>query len=124
MVVNRRQTRKKIIRKAPLHQRILGKSQVELDLIVDLTDELEKAYSLDLIEYDDYLRCHDALTVRREKAKRALDKAIGIIHARPTTPTTTEHRRSKHYQRQAWQPWQVKLLFIVLVLISFKIFCK
>lgn len=121
MVVNRRQTRKKIIRKAPLHQRILGKSQVELDLIVDLTEELEKSYSLDLIEYDDYLRCHDALAIRREKAKRALDKATGINLA---VPATVEYRRSKGSQSQAWKPWQVKLMLIIIGIILFKLFIK
>lgn len=103
----------------PLHQRILGKSQEELDLIEDLTDELERAYSLDLIEYDDYLRCHDALAVRKAKAQRTLDKLTNSHNA----PPTVEYRRAKAKPRPL-SPIQVKFLMLLTALIFFNLFAK
>ena len=101
----------------PLHQRILGRSQVELDDLEDLTAELEKAYTLDLIEYDQYLVCHDALTVRRERALVGVAKAAGYyVKPQAVKPQT------KARPVQAHSSAKVKFLCVVVFLVLFFLF--
>lgn len=113
MTARRRQQQ----RAAPLHQRILGKSQVEIDLIDDLTDELEKAYSLDLIEYDQYLDCHAVLDMRRDKASKALARALG--RAQVGAPPTVEYRQRRAPVRQG-VPLSIKIGMMLCALLLFK----
>ena len=105
--------------KAPIHQRILGRSQVEIDTLDDLESELEKAYDLDLVEYDVYLDCWEALQVRREKANIGLAKATGK-YVKPTVDIKVRAVRQSHPNLTLFQK---KLVFVVCFLIFIKIFC-
>lgn len=103
--------------KPPLHQRILGKGAVEVDTIDDLRLELERALSLDLIEYDTYLDCREALDIRKAKADTALLKAIG----RYTKPDKTVHVSARRVTPKPMARWKVKLVYVVSAIIVFKI---
>lgn len=100
----------------PLHRRILGRGATEIDTIDDLRVELEKAYSLDLIEYDTYLDCHEALDVRLSKAKADLDKATG----RYVNPEKFTSINLKRRPQRKYQGWQVKFFCVVCFLIIWK----
>ena len=104
----------------PIHHRILGRSQVEIDTLDDLERELEKAYDLDLVEYDTYLDCWEALQVRREKANIGLAKATGK-YVKPTVDSPV--RRVRQSPPKALTVFQKKLIFVVCFLIFIKIFC-
>ena len=109
---------KPVKRKAPIHQRILGRSQVEIDLLDDLDSELEKAYELDQIEYDDYLDCKQALELRREKANIGRLKAIGA-YVKPETKIDVPVkvvRQSKIHLDKVW----VKIVVVVLMFLALK----
>jgi len=105
--------------KEPLHQRILGKSQVEIDLVQDLTDELENAYTLDLIEHDDYLKCMQALESRRERAEKALNKALQspsvVLYARVAP-------KGENAIASALDRYGMRLLMVLAVIMFFKSF--
>lgn len=104
----------------PIHQRILGRSQIEIDTLDDLELELEKAYELDLVEYDTYLDCWEALQVRREKANIGLAKATGkYVKPKVDIPVT----RVRQSPPKALTVFQKKLIFVVCFLIFIKIFC-
>ena len=103
----------------PLHQRILGRAQTEIDTLDDLELELEKAYALDLMEYDTYLNCWEALSVRRAKAKEALDKATG----RYVKPDKKVDIHARSVRRCPLTLNQKKVIFVVLFLIFLKFFC-
>jgi hypothetical protein len=106
---------------APLHRRILGRGATELDTIDDLRLELEKAYSLDQIEYDTYLDCCEALDIREAKAKVGIQKATG----RYVKPQKTIHIYTKAVKRShvhKWKPWQVKAMLVFCAIVVFKIF--
>ena len=103
--------------KAPLHQRILGRGAVEIDSVDDLRLELERALTLDLIEYDTYLDCHEALDIREAKAKTAIAKATG----RYVKPEKVVDIKARHVIRKPWKPWQVKILIVLGVLFFIKI---
>lgn len=104
--------------KAPLHQRILGRGAVELDAVQDQRIELEQAYSLDLIEYDDYLLCHDALNLREEKAKETLLKATGKF----VKPEKRVDIKARKVRRSQTKDWKVKLILVLCFLIYIKFF--
>ncbi|QNN99936.1 hypothetical protein phiPsa267_167 [Pseudomonas phage phiPsa267] len=106
----------------PIHQRILGRSQVEIDNLDDLELELEKAYSLDLLEYDTYLDCWEALNLRREKANIGLAKATGK-YVKPDKKVDIQARRVRQSRPKALSLWQKKLIFVVCFLIFIKVFC-
>ncbi|UAW53632.1 hypothetical protein QGX15_gp063 [Pseudomonas phage psageK4e] len=106
----------------PIHQRILGRSQVEIDTLDDLELELEKAYSLDLIEYDTYLDCWEALNLRREKANIGLAKATGK-YVKPDKKVDIQARRVRQSRPKALSLWQKKLIFVVCFLVFIKVFC-
>lgn len=104
----------------PLHHRILGRGAAELDTIDDLRLELEHAFKIDTIEYDDYLKCHDALDLREAKARTALEKATGVwIKPRKEQASIRGKPPSEPIK---WKPWQVKLFLVFLVLLYLKIF--
>lgn len=105
--------------KAPIHQRILGRAQVEIDTLADLEIELEQAYSLDHIEYDTYLECWEALEIRKAKAREGLDKATG----RYVKPDKKVDIRVRNVRRYPPSLFKKKLVCIVIFLIIFKIFC-
>lgn len=102
----------------PLHQRILGKGAVEVDTIDDLRIELERALSLDLIEYDTYLDCHEALDIREAKAKTAILKATG----RYVKPEKVIEIKVRPVVSKPWPRWKVKLLWVACFLILIKFF--
>lgn len=102
----------------PLHQRILGKGAVEVDTIDDLRIELERALSLDLIEYDCYLDCHEALDIREAKAKTAILKATG----RYVKPDKTVDIKVRPVVTKPMARWKVKLLCVACFLIFIKFF--
>ncbi|AHJ87421.1 hypothetical protein phiPsa374_160 [Pseudomonas phage phiPsa374] len=106
----------------PIHQRILGRSQVEIDNLDDLELELEKAYNLDLLEYDTYLDCWEALNLRREKANIGLAKATGK-YVKPDKKVDIQVRRVRQSRPKALSLWQKKLIFVVCFLIFIKVFC-
>lgn len=106
----------------PIHQRILGRSQVEIDNLDDLELELEKAYSLDLLEYDTYLDCWEALNLRREKANIGLAKATGK-YVKPDKKVDIQARRVRQSRPKQLSLWQKKLIFVVCFLIFIKVFC-
>jgi hypothetical protein len=108
---------KKVV--APLHQRILGRGAVEIDNVDDYRLELERALSLDLIEYDTYLDCHEALDIREAKARTDLLKATGR-YVKPDKATTIKVSRVQ--RKKPWTPWKQKLLIAVVVLFLIKIF--
>lgn len=102
----------------PLHRRILGRGATELDEIVDLRADLEKAYSLDQMEYDTYLDCHEALDIREIKAKEAIEKATG----RYTKPEKTTTINLPHkYKRHRYKRWQIKLFLVFCFLVVWKV---
>jgi hypothetical protein len=104
----------------PLHRRILGRGAAELDTIDDLRLELEKAHNLDLVEYDVYLDCHEALDIREAKAKQDIEKATG----RFVKPEKTVHIRVRPVAVKPPKPlkqWQIKLMIVVAVLFLLKI---
>lgn len=109
----------------PLHRRILGRGAVELDKIDDLRLELEKALTLDQIEYDTYLDCHEALDLREAKAKDDLAKATGR-YVKPNKKVDINVRVSHKQQAppKPMRPWQVKLLCVIVFLIFWKISLK
>lgn len=102
----------------PLHQRILGKGAVEVDTIDDLRIELERALSLDLIEYDTYLDCHEALDIREAKAKHAILKATGR-YVKPDKRVDIKVRPIPH---KPMARWKVKLLWVACFVILIKFF--
>lgn len=104
----------------PLHRRILGRGAAELDTITDLRSELEKAYNLDQMEYDTYLDCHEALDIREEKAKEALDKATGR-YVKPDKTTTINLKRRMYKKPQRYKRWHIKLLLVICFLIVWKL---
>jgi hypothetical protein len=106
--------------KPPLHQRILGKGAVEVDTIDDLRIELERALSLDMIEYDTYLDCHEALDIREARAKTAMLKATG----RYVKPDKTVEIKARTVQAKPWPKWKVKLVYVVVAIILFKFLGK
>ncbi|QXV71823.1 hypothetical protein psageK4_169 [Pseudomonas phage psageK4] len=108
--------------KAPLHQRILGRAAVEVDTIDDLRLELDKALELDLIEYDTFLDCHEALDLRESKAKEAILKATGR-YVKPDKKVDIQARRVRQSRPKALSLWQKKLIFVVCFLIFIKVFC-
>lgn len=103
----------------PIHQRILGRAAVEVDTLADLELELEKALELDLIEYDTYLDCKEALQIRQAKAKEGLDKATGR-YVKPDKKVDI-HARSVRVSPLTLN--QKKVIFVVLFLIFLKFFC-
>lgn len=106
----------------PLHRRILGRGAFELDAVDDMRLELEKAYDLDLIEYDTYLDCHEALDIREAKAKIALDKATGrYVKPDRVIPVKVVHKQSRPTKLKRWQ---VKLLCVLAFLILWKLNLK
>lgn len=105
--------------KAPLHQRILGKAAVEVDTLADLRLELEKAYELDLIEYDSYLDCQEALDIRESKAKEAILKATGR-YVKPEKRVDIKVRRVRHYRPKHYT-LKVKIFWLICFLIFLKI---
>jgi hypothetical protein len=107
--------------KAPIHQRIIGKWQIELDLLDDLETELEQSFKLDLIEYDDYLLCWQALEVRRQKANEGKLKAIGAY----VKPDKKLDKQKENVRRCPKRPpdWVIKLGLFILAFIFYKIFC-
>jgi hypothetical protein len=107
----------------PLHRRILGRGAVELDAIDDLRLELEKALTLDQIEADVYLDCHEALDIREAKAKEAISKATGR-YVKPDKTVTIKLRRRPDKPPKELKKWQVKLLCVVVFLIFWKINIK
>jgi hypothetical protein len=100
----------------PLHQRILGKHQVELDTVEDLRHKLELAYDADSIEYDSYLDCHEVLDNREAKALEGLAKSRG------KPPDKVVPIRVKVVETKPWKPWQVKLFMVVTFFVFFKFF--
>lgn len=108
---------------APLHRRILGRGATELDTIDDLRLELEKAHKLDLIEYDTYLDCHEALDIREAKAKEALAKATGR-YIKPVKTTNINLVQRRHLKHSGLKRWQVKLLCVLAFLILWKLNLK
>uniref|UniRef100_A0AAU6VXX6 Uncharacterized protein n=2 Tax=unclassified bacterial viruses TaxID=12333 RepID=A0AAU6VXX6_9VIRU len=108
--------RPKVKVKPPLHQRILGHGAVEVDTIEGLRIELERALSFDLIEYDTYLDCHEALDIREAKAKTALLKATG----RYVKPEKTVTINVTRYTSKPMPRWKVKLICVVAAVIVFK----
>lgn len=104
---------------APLHQRILGRGAVEIDSVDDLRLELEKALTLDLIEYDTYLDCHEALDIREAKAKTAILKATGR-YVKPDKVVDIKVRRVV-VRHKPWKPWQFKLMVVFCLLFFIKI---
>lgn len=110
------QPKPKVKVKPPLHQRILGKGAVEVDTIDDLRIELERALSLDMIEYDTYLDCHEALDIREARAKTAMLKATG----RYVKPDKTVEIKARTVQAKPWPKWKVKLIYVVAAIILFK----
>ena len=102
----------------PLHQRILGKSGLELDTIHDLRIELESALEHDLVEYDDYLVYHETLDIREAKAKAAILKASG----RYVKPDKTVEIRVRPVSHKPMARWKVKLLCVAAFLIFIKFF--
>ncbi|WYN04980.1 hypothetical protein ISREJYDI_CDS0015 [Pseudomonas phage UNO-G1W1] len=103
----------------PIHQRILGRAAVEVDTLADLELELEKALELDLIEYDTYLDCKEALQIRQAKAKEGLDKATG----RYVKPDKKVDIHARSVRRCPLTLNQKKVIFVVLFLIFLKFFC-
>jgi hypothetical protein len=103
----------------PIHQRILGRAAVEVDTLADLELELEKALELDLIEYDTYLDCKEALQIRQAKAKEGLDKATG----RYVKPDKKVDIHERSVRRCPLTLNQKKVIFVVLFLIFLKFFC-
>jgi hypothetical protein len=103
--------------KAPLHQRILGRAQVELDTLEDLYRELEEAHNLDLIEYDTYLDCCEALDQRKAKATLELDKVTGR-YVKPDKKGIKETGKPK----KRLSKFQEKLILVCAFLILLKIF--
>lgn len=106
----------------PIHQRILGRGAVEVDTLADLESELERALELDLIEWDNYLDCREALDIRKAKARTAIDKATGRyvkpdrvvnIRARPVGKGPPRRHKTK---------WHVKLLIVFCILLVWKVF--
>lgn len=112
---------KSVKQKAPLHQRILGKGAVEIDNIDDYRIELEKAYDLHLIEYDVYLDCHEALDIREEKAKIAIQKACGR-YVKPQKVIDIPVRVVRRSHSKPWAPWQIKLMIGIVVFFLYKMF--
>lgn len=108
----------KVIVRPPLHQRILGKGAVEVDTIDDLRIELERALTLDLIEYDVYLDCHEALDIREAKAKTAILKATG----RYVRPEKVVVIKVKPIPYKPWPRWKVKLLWVACFVVFIKLF--
>lgn len=106
----------------PIHQRILGRSQVEIDTLDDLELELERAYGLDLMEYDTYLDCCEALQIRRAKAKEGLDKATGR-YVKPEKGVDIKARAVRQSRPKELALWQKKLIFLVCLVIFLKFFC-
>lgn len=102
----------------PLHQRILGRGAVEVDTIDDLRIELEQALSLDLMEYDTYLDCHEALDVREQKAKAAILKATG----RYVKPEKVVEIKVRPVVHKPMARWKVKLLYVACFIILLKFF--
>lgn len=109
---------------APLHQRILGKNQTELDTVEDLRYKLELAYNRDDMEFDTYSQCHDALDFREAKAKEGLLKATGRF-IRPDKQTTIKvrHKPVKHHSHKSKHgySWRIKLLCVLAFLFVWKI---
>lgn len=101
----------------PLHQRILGKGQVELDTVEDLRYKLEQYKDNDAIEYDTYLQCHEALDIREAKAKESLAKATGR-YSKPETVIDVKRQSHKHVK--GLKRWQVKVLCVFVFLIVWK----
>lgn len=104
--------------KAPLHQRILGRGATELDTVEDLEHELEEALSLDLIEWEDYLDCREALDVRKFKAKEQIDKAIGR-HIKQDKKVGFNGPMIKSPTKKL-SNWQVKLICVAVFLLFWK----
>jgi len=102
----------------PLHQKILGKGAVELDKIEDERLELERAYSLDLIEYDSYLDCHDALDYREAMAKEAIEKQTGR-YVKPQKVVDINVQTVRRYPKR-YKVWQIKIMIVVCFVIFFK----
>lgn len=103
----------------PLHRRILGVGATELDTICDLRHELEKAHNLDLMEYDTYLDCCEALDIREAKARIAIQKATGCY----VKPDKRVYTRSAPITRsRGLSMFQKKILVVVIALIVFKMF--
>lgn len=106
---------------APLHRRILGVGATELDTICDLRHELEKAHTLDLMEYDTYLNCCEALDVREAKAKVAIEKAVGR-YTKPDKRVYIHTRPVARARPNGLSMFHKKVLFIVIAIIVLKMF--
>lgn len=104
----------------PLHRRILGRGATELDEIADLRIELEKVYGLDQIEGDTYIDCLEALDVREEKAKVALDKATGR-YVKPQRSTTINLKRRMHHRPNRFKRWHIKAMCVLAFIVIWKI---
>lgn len=115
-------SRPKAKAKAPLHQRILGRSQVELDTLDDLESELQQAYDLDLMEYDVYLDCQEALTLRRQKAREGLDKQTGR-YVKPDKKVDIKTKNVRQSYIHGLTIFQRKLICVVCFIIFVKVFC-
>lgn len=83
--MQRRAAPKKVL---PIHQQILGKAQIELDLVEDLRYKLDIALENDVIQPDMYEKCLEALDAREEKASAAMDKTM----LRKAKPVEHEHK--------------------------------
>lgn len=105
----------------PLHQQILGKGAVEFDTVEDLRHKLELWYASDAIEYDDYLRCHDALDIRESKAKEALDKATGR-YVKPNKKVDIEIEKVRQSPLNDFE-WLKRVIFLVILYTIFKTIC-
>lgn len=104
--------------KAPLHHRILGRNQVELDLLDDLYDELERVHDHFNIADDQYLECLEALDIRKAKALEGLEKAKGRYH-KPHKPVKAKRLQAR---QKPLRPWQMKVIQVVAALIVIKVF--
>jgi|SRR5437870_511015 len=104
----------------PLHRRILGVGATELDTIDDLRLELERAHGLDLMEFDTYLDCCEALDIREAKARIAIQKAVGSY----VKPDKKVYIKTKTVVRRSHglSMFQKKILVVVIALIVFKMF--
>lgn len=109
----------------PLHQQILGKGAVEFDTVEDLRHKLELWYASDAIEYDDYLKCHDALDIREARAKEALDKATGryVKPDKKVDIKVKEVRQSPPNANASSFEWLQRIIFILGFYAIFKMIC-
>lgn len=105
----------------PLHQQILGKAAIEFDTVEDLRHKLELYYNSDAIEYDDYLKCHDALDIREAKAKEGLDKATGR-YVKPDKKIDIKVEKVRQSPQTDFE-WLKKIVFLVILFSIFKSIC-